>query len=176
MCGSFLTVRDDQVYLVHQSAKDYLTNEARATIFPSKWKTHHEIFRQSLKLMSGILRRDMYRLTAPGFPIDQVQVPDQDPLATTRYSCVHWVDHLCDSVSGQSSRRDDSLQDTSDIYNFLQKKYLYWLESLSLCRSVSEGVVLIAKLESLLQVILSPAFVTRANVNRQRQTHPDCLS
>jgi len=60
MCGSFLTVQDDQVYLIHQSAKDYLSDEARATIFPSQDKTHHDIFFRSLELMCGTLRRDMY--------------------------------------------------------------------------------------------------------------------
>jgi hypothetical protein len=34
MCGSFLTVRDNQVYLVHQSAKDYLSERASSLLFP----------------------------------------------------------------------------------------------------------------------------------------------
>ncbi|KAJ3454768.1 hypothetical protein MRS44_013368 [Fusarium solani] len=34
MCGSFLTMRDDQVYIVHQSAKDYLSGKG-APISPS---------------------------------------------------------------------------------------------------------------------------------------------
>ncbi|KAI9777861.1 MAG: hypothetical protein M1839_008538 [Geoglossum umbratile] len=151
MCGSFLTVRDDQVYLIHQSAKDYLSDMARATIFPSPTKTHHDIFSRSLELMSGTLQRDMYRLIAPGFPIDQVQVPGQDPLGTTRYSCVHWVDHLCDSVSGKSMTWNDGLQDGGAVYVFLKKHYLYWLEALSLCKGMSEGVVSMAKLEALIQ-------------------------
>ena len=37
---------------------------------------------------------------------------------------------------------------------FVRKKYLYWLEALSLCRSMSEGVLSMAKLEALTQVIL----------------------
>ena len=163
MCGSFLTVRDDQVYLIHQSAKDYLSDEARATIFPSQGKTHHDIFFRSLELMSGTLRRDMYCLIAPGFPIDQVQVPGQDPLGTTRYSCVHWVDHLCDSVSGKGMRRDDDLQDGGAVYIFLKKQYLYWLEALSLCKSMSEGIVSMAKLEALIQVILGSAMLSIYN-------------
>jgi hypothetical protein len=163
MCGSFLTVRDNQVYLIHQSAKDYLSDEARATIFPSQRKTHHGIFFRSLELMSGTLQRDMYRLIAPGFPIDQVQVPGQDPLGTTRYSCVHWVNHLCDSVSGKSTRRDDDLQDGGVVYVFLKKQYLYWLEALSLCKSMSEGVVSMAKLEALVQVILGSAMPSMHN-------------
>jgi hypothetical protein len=160
MCGSFLTVRDDQVYLIHQSAKDYLSDVARATIFPSPGKTHYDIFSRSLELMSGILQRDMYHLIAPGFPIGQVKVPGQDPLGATRYSCVHWVDHLCNSVSGKSMRRDDSLQDGGVVYVFLKKQYLYWLEALSLCESMSEGVVSIAKLEALIQVILRPVILS----------------
>ena len=163
MCGSFLTVRDDQVYLIHQSAKDYLSDEARATIFPSQDKTHHDIFFRSLELMSGTLRRDMYCLIAPGFPIDQVQVPDQDPLGTTRYSCVHWVDHLCDSASGKGTRRDDRLQDGGAVYVFLKKQYLYWLEALSLCKSMSEGIVSMAKLEALIQVMLGSAMLSMYN-------------
>ncbi|KAF2677680.1 beta transducin-like protein HET-D2Y [Lentithecium fluviatile CBS 122367] len=151
MCGSFLTIRENQVYLIHQSAKDYLSDEARATMFPSQGKTHHGIFSRSLELMSGALQRDMYRLIKPDFPIDQVQVPGQDPLGRTRYSCVHWVDHLCDSVSGKSTRRADDLQDGGVVYVFIEKQYLYWLEALSLCKSMSEGVVSMAKLETLVQ-------------------------
>lgn len=160
MCGSFLTVRDDQVYLIHQSAKDYLSDEGRATIFPSEGKTHHDIFFRSLELMSSALQRDMYRLTAPGFPIDHVQVPDQDPLGTTRYSCVHWVKHLCDSVSGMSTRRDDDLQDGGVVHLFLKCQYLYWLEALSLCKSISEGVVSMVKLEALVQVIIGSVMLS----------------
>src|SRR6185437_7492249 len=34
LCGSFLTVRDNHVYIVHQSAKDYLSGNA-TTVLPS---------------------------------------------------------------------------------------------------------------------------------------------
>lgn len=34
---------------------------------------------------------------------------------------------------------------------FVRKKYLYWLEALSLCRSMPEGVFAMAKLEALFQ-------------------------
>jgi hypothetical protein len=35
ICGLFLTVCDEQVYLVYQSAKDYLSDKMRATALPS---------------------------------------------------------------------------------------------------------------------------------------------
>ncbi|KAK5311180.1 hypothetical protein LTR93_011809 [Exophiala xenobiotica] len=66
LCGSFLTIRNDTVYFVHQSAKDYLHTKAFAEIFPSgKEETHDRIFSRSLEVMSRTLRRDMYGLCAP---------------------------------------------------------------------------------------------------------------
>ncbi|PVH91746.1 WD40 repeat-like protein [Periconia macrospinosa] len=150
MCSSFLTVRGDQVYFIHQSAKDYLSDKMRNTVFPSERRIHYDMFSRSLKLMSSALKRDMYSLIAPGFPVDKVQVPVHDPLATMRYSCVHWVDHLCDWDSNSANHGIDS-QEKGAIVDFIKKKYLYWLEALSLCRSVSEGVLAMAKLNALAQ-------------------------
>src|SRR6266480_3335610 len=96
LCGSFLTIREDIIYFVHQSAKDYLITKAFAIIFPSgREETHYEIFSGSLHVMSRTLRRDIYDLRAPGYLIEQVKPPDPDPLAALRYSCIYWVDHVC---------------------------------------------------------------------------------
>jgi len=151
MCGSFLTVKDDHVYFIHQSAKDYLSDKMRDTVFPSQREIHYNMFSWSLKVMSSALKRDIYSLIAPGFPVDKVQVPADDPLATMRYSCVHWVDHLCDWNSNSANYGIDS-KDKGAIEEFIRKKYLYWLEALSLCRSMSEGVLAMAKLNALAQV------------------------
>jgi len=145
-CGSFLTVQDDQIYLVHQSAKDYLSTSS--LLFPcGTGITHHDMFIRSLDLMSTILRRDMYGLKAPGFPIDKVQTPSSDPLAAIRYSCVFWVDHLRDSTSGESMVQHNIHY---AIHTFLEQKYLYWLEALSLLQAMAEGVIAIRKLEAIL--------------------------
>lgn len=155
MCGSFLTVRDDQVYLVHQSAKDYLNSKMGDTVFPSESEIHHTLFARSLELVSGTLKRDIYDLIEPGFLMDQFQAPVHDPLAHVYYSCVYWVDHLHDSVLGQSSTDDDSVQKLLQeriTNDFLMKKFLYWLEALSLCNSISKGIESMAKLEDLFHV------------------------
>ncbi|KAH0527439.1 hypothetical protein TsFJ059_002441, partial [Trichoderma semiorbis] len=150
MCGSFLTIRDENVYLVHQSAKDYLSTEALQTIFPNGVETiHHFLFSRSLQGMSQILRRDAWDLKAPGVLIDEIVAPEPDPLATTRYSCVYWADHLCDGISENWAQTND-LQDDGIIHQFLNKHYLYWLEALSLQRSISYGVVALNRLETLL--------------------------
>ncbi len=47
-CGSFLTIREETIYFVHQSAKDYLVEQAAATIFPGGFATiRYSIFSRS---------------------------------------------------------------------------------------------------------------------------------
>jgi hypothetical protein len=153
LCSSFLAIREDMIYFVHQSVKDYLLGKAFDKIFPSgKEEIHYAIFSRSLQAMSRTLRRDMYSLEAPGFPIDQVKEPEPDPLAALWYSCVYWVDHLCDF--SEDARQVNDLRDGGAVDYFMRKKYLYWLEALSLCRSMSDGVILMAKLEALIEVIV----------------------
>jgi hypothetical protein len=152
MCGSFLTIRDEQVYLIHQSAKDYLSDKMQAAALPSQNEMHYRLFAQSLEVMSDKLQRNMYNLAELGSSIDEVEMPDLDPLATARYSCVYWVDHLYDSESKSWADSVGDLKVGGAVDEFMRNKYLYWLESLSLCRSMGKGVVSMAKLRSLIQV------------------------
>ncbi|KAH7471855.1 Vegetative incompatibility protein [Fusarium oxysporum f. sp. matthiolae] len=150
-CGSFLTLREEIVSFVHQSAKDFLLNQASDQILPSGIAhQHHVIFSRSLEVLSSTLQRDIYNLRAPGFPIDQVTPPNPDPLASTRYSCIHWVDHLLDSEPTAKMREKD-LGDGGVVHDFLQTKYLYWLEALSLLRRMSEGAMAMQKLRGLVR-------------------------
>lgn len=153
LCGSFLTLRGDTVYFVHQSAKDFLFAKASNKIFPnSAEQVHWEIFTKSLAVLSRTLYRDMYGLKALGSPIENAEPSDLDPLAGSRYPCVYWIDHLCDSKAKSLASRVSSLQTRGVIIEFLKKKYIYWLEGLSLCKNVGKGVVSMAKLWSLVQV------------------------
>jgi hypothetical protein len=156
-CGSFLTIREDTIYFVHQSAKDFLLKNASDNIFRFSIRDiHYTIFSLSLKVMSETLRRDVYGLSAPGISIDQVKQPDPDPLAVARYSCLYWGDHLIDcDVSGNII---NDLKDGGSVYNFLSTSYLHWLEALSLMKSLSDGIVMIIKLENWLQVSYGPFF------------------
>jgi hypothetical protein len=145
-CRSFLTIRERTIFFVHQSAKDFLIENAPqdSRLFRAQ-DVHNSIFSRSLQAMSQTLKRDVYNLGAPGTSIDKVKPPFPDPLAAVRYSCLYWVDHLCqtreDTIKG--------LKDSGLAYNFLRRYFLYWLEALSLLKSVSEGIVMIRKLEDL---------------------------
>ncbi|CAG5158856.1 uncharacterized protein ALTATR162_LOCUS5287 [Alternaria atra] len=42
LCGSFLTLREQTVYFVHQSAKDFLLAEAAQEVFPAGQETVYQ--------------------------------------------------------------------------------------------------------------------------------------
>jgi hypothetical protein len=156
LCGSFLTIRDSTIYFVHQSAKDFLLDSASDRIFPrGQGAVHSTILTGSLLALGNTLRRDIYDLRAPGYSIEQVRRPDPDPLAALRYACIYWVDHLCDWLSADHANFSNNLNHNSNIQTFIREKYLYWLEVLSLYRSMSEGVISMARLYSLIQVIMT---------------------
>jgi len=102
--------------------------------------------------MSITLRRDIYDLQEHGFPIENVKPPDPDPLAASCYSCIYWLDHLCDCNDDYHVDQKAELQSGGIVDVFMRAKYLYWLEALSLCKSVPKGVTGIAKLEALMTV------------------------
>jgi hypothetical protein len=153
MCGSFITIRHEQIDFVHQSAKDFLSVKMQEVTALSNGKLHFDVFLRSLELMSTTLKRDIYNLVEPGFAVEAVKLPVPDPLAAVRYSCIHWVDHLHDYVLDSRKIHDKSLQDDNIVHLFLKDHYLHWLEALSLCQSVSAGVLAMNKLKTLVQVI-----------------------
>jgi hypothetical protein len=153
LCGSFLTLRGETVYFVHQSAQDFLLKKASDDVFPDGIEAAHQaMFSRSLAILLRTLRRDMYGLEAPGLSIDNIEPPSPDPLAASRYQCIHWIDHLCDSRSQSGANGAKDAQVMADVREFVEKKYLYWLEALSLCKSIAKGVTLITRLWSLVQV------------------------
>ncbi|CAG7996257.1 unnamed protein product [Penicillium salamii] len=151
VCGSFLTVREDTIIFVHQSAKEFLLRETQNGIFPRGIDTeHHMIFSRSLQGMLKTLRRDIFQIKFPGFPIEKVIPPSPNPLAAAEYACVYWVDHLHHSrCQNRNNMSDDEIACVGD---FLQTKYLHWLEALSVLGCLSQGIAAMLKLEGLVQV------------------------
>lgn len=151
LCGSFLTLRERKIYLVHQSAKDFLHRRAVDHIFSDgKDSVHYAIFSKSLQAMSRTLRCDIYDLVFPGHQIHSDILPVPNPLAAIQYACEFWVDHL-DSCSPIKNENKD-LHASSLVDAFFRNNYLQWLEALSLLKILSKGVASIVKLESLLKV------------------------
>jgi WD40 repeat protein len=150
-CGSFLTITRGEVSLIHQSAKDYLLSEVG--ILPAMpIEAHRELVLSSIKSMSEKLKRDNYGLRHPGFSIDKVQRPDPDPLASIRYACEYWVDHLCGGGNDPSIAMGDLsyqeyFSDKARVHQFLRQHLLHWFEALSLIGKISKGIIGLYTLE-----------------------------
>ena len=119
ICGSFLTIRDNYVYFIHQS---YLTVNASGIIFPAGCgRIHYDIFSRSLDALSKTLRRDMYNLQDPGSMVENVPDPDPGPLGPIKYSCLFWVDHPC---KADDQSLVDHMSDDGIIFTFLREHFL----------------------------------------------------
>ncbi|KAJ5730150.1 uncharacterized protein N7483_004658 [Penicillium malachiteum] len=149
-CGSFLTLRDENVTFVHQSAKDFLTIEASTEIFLEGLDDkHHAIFSQCLNALFKTLQRDILGLKFPGISTKDISMPSPNPLAPAEYACVYWVDHLHDCKNNITYRL--SLKNREKLDKFMQEKFLHWLEALSILGVLSDGIHAMRRLESLIQ-------------------------
>ena len=150
-------------YLFHSSISkglfaDFLLEKAFDKVFPrGKVEANYMIFSRSREIMSRTLQRDIYGLHAPDFPIDKVTQPDPDPLSAASYSCIYWVDHLCDVKNGSS---EIDLGDNGIVHAFLKEHFLHWIEALSLLKSIVSGILAVHKLESFLIVSLHYNFAS----------------
>ncbi|PTB38387.1 hypothetical protein M441DRAFT_100264, partial [Trichoderma asperellum CBS 433.97] len=149
-CGSFLSIRDDTVYFVHQSVKDYMVGKAAKSIFPSGIAYQHsEMFKNSLCAMSCILTYDIYNIKDPKTEGTKITRPDPDPLASMVYCCTFWVEHLVQSCQLEKSNVEEHLRENGILHCFLKVKFLCWLESLILLNAVEQGLEALNKLESI---------------------------
>jgi hypothetical protein len=146
-CGSFLTLRKQIVYFVHQSAKDYFSTGSGLNIFPSgQTKAHDLLADRSLRLMSDSLKRDVCGLQKPGALMQEVDnnIVDRHLPVHVQYACCYWVHHLKESGA--------FLKDNKQVNTFLQGHFLHWIEALSLIEKISNGAVMVRLLEEILTV------------------------
>ena len=140
-CASFLTIKEDTLYLIYQSAKDYLLKDLEKS-HGSKLQNggaiqgHADISTRSIEAMRNILTENIYALPHGAFEVGDVTVPIPDPLEGLQYSCVYWIQHVCQVCSQPDLYQPDVeieevasfLHDKSLVHVFLEK------HSLSLAR------------------------------------------
>ncbi|KAL7899344.1 vegetative incompatibility protein HET-E-1, partial [Trichoderma sp. TUCIM 5745] len=152
---------DDPIRLFHLSFRDFLVNKENCDRNPS-WvdekTTHKRIMVCCLKLLSAnTLQKDICNLRAPGTlrsEIDQENIKTHLP-PEIQYACLYWVHHLKES-GGTISDRDQ-------VYEFLIRHLLHWIEALSLLGRVLESV---GMLDSLLGIIHSEDSATTSAIIR----------
>jgi len=143
--------QNSPVRLLHPSFRDFLLNRDRSADFwVDEKKAHHDLAMSCLRLMPPNLKRDICGLGAPGFLTGEVKghlVQQRLPL-DLQYACRFWVQHLqCSKVKAD---------DYKEVYTFLQKHLLHWLEALSLIGKTSEGIFAITLLEHIIEVSAKP--------------------
>lgn len=135
MCGSFLTIRGETVYFIHQSAKDFLSTEISQD---HGAREHADIFKQSITAISE-LPKNIYSLTDFGFRPKSAQPPNPNPLDPMRYACLFWGDHFCDAL-GENLQSKTELALEEALLSFLKDHVLRWIESLCLLDRLTDGL------------------------------------
>jgi hypothetical protein len=150
-CGYFVTIRDDVVYFIHQSAKDYFATGTGLKIFSSHATTHEQMAQRCVGLMTKYLNRNICGLAHPGVLVHEVpkSILDQK-IRRIQYSCQYWLRHLRAHLNSQGSSHQ--LDDGGCVHMFLQSNLLYWLEILGLTKKMSEGIFDILELLQILSV------------------------
>jgi N-terminal domain of NWD NACHT-NTPase/NACHT domain len=142
-CDSFLTIRKEMVSPNHKSVKDYMMNHL-SKLQGGVAQRHADISRCSIDVMLQRLKKNIYNLPHVGFNSEDITIPSPDPLEGLRYCCVYWVQHL--------QKSSPQLRDNDHIYQFLQRRLLYWLEALGWIGRISDGILAISSLKALVLV------------------------
>ncbi|RAH79241.1 hypothetical protein BO86DRAFT_421007 [Aspergillus japonicus CBS 114.51] len=130
LCGSFLSIREDTIYFVHQSAKDFLLT-SNLIIPTGLGMEHGRIFSRCIKEMNQALQRNIYNIRNPG----------------SRYCCTYWINHLLEA----DPRKTVDLSTDGPLQLFLEQKLLYWLEALSILGQFTGGIGAILLLNAFLE-------------------------
>ncbi|KAL6901667.1 WD40 repeat-like protein [Trichoderma evansii] len=144
-CGSFITITDNTIYLIHQSVKDYMMQKGAISIFPKGIEHQHsKMLEISLRIMDKTLRRNIYNIKSPGEHVDNIIPPNPNPLAAIAYCCTFWIEHLA------HCRQPYLFQEGGILHSFLKEKSLNWLEAMTLLKSLAQAVIAIQKLRDLI--------------------------
>ena len=154
---AILDIPEDQtrpLRLHHPSFRDFLHSKERCTnsnFWVDEKQAHRILAESCIRLMSKTLKRDICGLRAPGVLATEVKSSQLEQYlpSEVQYACLYWVQHL--------QKSGIKLQDGDQVHQFLQIHLLHWLEALSWMRNISEGILAIITLQSIVRV--SPVLV-----------------
>ena len=137
------------VRLFHLSFRDFLV-EHESQFWIDETETHKKLAFHCLNLLSktDCLKENILSLKRPGslrIDIDG-HVIEECLLAEVQYACRYWAHHL--------DRGKCRISDQDEVHNFLDQRFLYWVEALSIIGRVNDSIRIIANLQNLLDVKL----------------------
>ena len=135
------------VRLLHLSFRDFLLDSqkrGKSLFCVDENEAHQKLATRCLQLMcsSKGLKQNMCKLSSPGSLRNEIDkhLLDKTFSPELRYACRYWVHHV------RHSQRQ--VFDDEQVYGFLQKYALYWLEAMSLVGEASEAIRMIDILQS----------------------------
>lgn len=145
-CGSFLVLREDSIFLVHQSARNFLLEDCKNDLFLAGVAAFHRVLSlRALLLLNSTLSHDVYGLRHPGARCEDIEKPEPDPLAPAAYACVHWADHFEAAQWTTNQEAWGALQD------FFSQHFLHWMEALGILGGIATGAMAMHKIRTLAQ-------------------------
>ena len=147
---------DSPMRLLHPSFRDFLTDEARCgdqCFFINQILFHGKLVTSCIGVLST-LTKNMGDLETPGSSAQDAQKDklDKNLPKYKQYSCQYWAKHL-DLVSAEE-RAQLGLCDDGKVHVFFQDHFLFWLEAMSLIGKMSEAVLVLSKLATMLEVCI----------------------
>lgn len=133
------------VEIIHKSFSDFLLGDALPDTSPFKVdisETHHMLARRCMDRMSRSskgLRKNICELDGPAMlkhDIPEGTIAQCIP-EDLKYACLYWVHHLLGSKKCVYE---------GEIYPFLERHFLHWLEALSIVGRLPDGGVAIGQL------------------------------
>jgi NACHT domain len=137
--------------LHHPSFRDFLLDKERCGD-PNFWvdgkQVHQTLTDSCIRLMSTSLKQDICGLSAPGVLVADVESSrvDERLPPDVQYACLYWIQHI--------EKSGIQLAENDQVHQFLETHFLHWLEALGWMRRVSEGILAISSLESIVLVSL----------------------
>ncbi len=142
------------IRLLHPSFRDFLIDEARCgdqRFFINQNLLHGKLAACCLKGLSK-LTKNMGGLKTPDSSPQEAQKDtlDKGLPKYVQYSCQYWAKHL--ELVNPDQRAKLGLCDDGKIHIFFQNHFLFWLEAMSLIGEMSEAVLVLSNLQTMLEV------------------------
>ncbi|OJD17129.1 hypothetical protein AJ78_02774 [Emergomyces pasteurianus Ep9510] len=136
------------VRILHLSFQEFLLKTTSVFHIDEK-DSHRKIASYCLRMMNSRLKHNICGLTSYGTQRADIasHAINQHLLEELQYACRYWMYHL---------EQGGTLESGIDVFGFLQKHFLHWLEAMSLMGLMSETVDIISTLKSCLKGGIEP--------------------
>ncbi|KAG5748693.1 hypothetical protein H9Q70_008654 [Fusarium xylarioides] len=136
------------VRILHLSFRDYLVDpdlQGTTDFWVDEKATHKRLASHCLFVMDSILRENICRLPFPGTTPSEVEGLDPHKFIPSEihYACYCWVHHYISSNTQEC--------ELHELYLFLEKHLLHWLEAMSLLGHTTDCLVILHALDAWLE-------------------------